>query len=55
MGANEIATIVHTYGEAPRDTPVALVSSQGFFEIAVVEGRADTRLAAGLGTAVQLP
>ena len=55
VGANEIATIVHTYGEAPRDTPVALVGSQGFLEIAVVEGRADTRLAAGLGTAVQLP
>ena len=55
VGANEIATIVRTYGEAPRDTPVALVGSQGFLEIAVVEGRADTRLAAGLGTAVQLP
>lgn len=55
VGANEIATIVATYGEAPRDTPVALVGSQGFLEIAVVEGRADARLSAGLGTAVQLP
>lgn len=55
VGANEISTIVATYGEAPRDTPVALVGSQGFLEIAVVEGRADARLAAGLGTAVQLP
>ncbi|MDA1039565.1 MAG: SAM-dependent chlorinase/fluorinase [Planctomycetota bacterium] len=55
VGANEIATIVHTYGEAPRDTPVALAGSQGFLEIAVVEGRADTRLAAGVGTAVELP
>jgi S-adenosylmethionine hydrolase len=55
VGANEIATIVGTYGEAPRDTPVALVGSQGFLEIAVVEGRANARLAAGLGTAVQLP
>ena len=55
VGANEISTIVHTYGEAPRDTPVVLVGSQGFVEVAVVEGRAATRLAAGLGTAVQLP
>lgn len=55
VGANEIVTIVGTYGDAPRDTPVALVGSQGFLEIAVVEGRADARLAAGLGTAVQLP
>jgi S-adenosylmethionine hydrolase len=55
VGANEISTLVLTYGEAPRDTPVVLVGSQGFLEIAVVEGRADARLAAGLGTAVQLP
>ncbi len=55
VGANEIATIVHTYGEAPRDTPVALAGSQGFLEIAVVEGRADTRLAAGVGTSVHVP
>ncbi len=55
VGANEISTLVRTYGDAPRDTPVVLVGSQGFLEIAVVEGRAATRLAAGLGTAVQLP
>jgi S-adenosyl-L-methionine hydrolase (adenosine-forming) len=55
VGANEISTIVRTYGDAPRDTPVVLLGSQGFLEVAVVEGRAATRLAAGLGTAVQLP
>lgn len=55
VGGNEVSTIVQTYGDAPRDTPVVLVGSQGFLEVAVVEGRADTRLTAGLGTAVQLP
>jgi S-adenosylmethionine hydrolase len=55
VGNGDVTTIVGTYGEAPRDTPVALVGSQGFLEIAVVQGRADARLAAGLGTAVQLP
>jgi S-adenosylmethionine hydrolase len=50
VGRHAVTTLVHTYGDAPRGTPVALVGSQGFLEIAVVEGRADERLAAGVGT-----
>lgn len=49
VGRHAVTTLVHTYGDAPRGTPVALVGSQGFLEIAVVEGRADERLAAGVG------
>ena len=54
VGSIEISTVVRTYGEAPIDTTVALVGSQGFLEIAVVERRADVRLAARVGTAVHL-
>ena len=50
VGRHAVTTLVHTYGDAPRGTPVALVGSQGFVEIAVVEGQADERLAAGVGT-----
>jgi S-adenosylmethionine hydrolase len=52
VGRHAVTTLVHTYGDAARGTPVALVGSQGFLEIAVVEGRADERLAAGVGTPV---
>lgn len=52
IGQHAVTTLVHTYGDAPRETPVALVGSQGFIEVAVVENRADTRLAAGVGTHV---
>lgn len=55
VGTVEVSAVVRTYGEAPAGTPVALVGSQGFLEIAVVEGRADARLAAGPGTRVELP
>jgi len=55
VGANEIATVVRTYGDAAAGTPVALVGSQGYLEIAIVEARADAGLAAGIGTTVQLP
>jgi S-adenosylmethionine hydrolase len=54
VGPHEITTIVRTYGEAPLGTPVALVGSQGFIEAAIVEGRADARLNARLGTPVAL-
>jgi S-adenosyl-L-methionine hydrolase (adenosine-forming) len=50
IGRHAVTTLAHTYGDAPRGTPVALVGSQGFVEIAVVEARADDRLAAGVGT-----
>jgi S-adenosylmethionine hydrolase len=52
IGRHAITTLVHTYGDAPRGTTVALVGSQGFVEIAVVECRADERLSAGVGTQV---
>jgi len=54
IGRHAVTTLVHTYGDAPRGTPVALVGSQGFVEIAVVEGRADDRLAVGVGTPVSV-
>ncbi|MFN6191396.1 MAG: S-adenosyl-l-methionine hydroxide adenosyltransferase family protein [Planctomycetia bacterium] len=54
IGRHAVTTLVHTYGDAARGTPVALVGSQGFVEIAVVEGRADERLAAGVGTPVSV-
>ena len=52
VGLHEITTIVRTYGEAMPGTPVALVGSQGFLEAAVVEGRADERFDARIGTPV---
>jgi S-adenosylmethionine hydrolase len=55
VGRHAVTTLVHTYGDAPRGTPVALVGSQGFLEIAVVEGRADERLAAGVATPARVP
>ena len=52
VGHHEVATVVRTYGEAAPGTAVALVGSQGFIEAAVVEGRADERLSARIGTPV---
>ena len=52
IGQHAITSLVHTYGDALRGTPVALVGSQGFIEAAIAEGRADERLAAGVGTLV---
>jgi S-adenosylmethionine hydrolase len=52
VGRHELGTIVRTYGDAARGTPVVLVGSQGLIEAAVVEGRADERLACGVGTSV---
>jgi S-adenosylmethionine hydrolase len=54
LGQHVVTSLVRTYGDAPRAAAVALVGSQGFVEIAVVEGRADERLAAGRGTIVEL-
>ncbi len=50
----KVSNVVQTYGQAPPNTPVTLVGSQGFIEVAVVQGRADKRLSAGLGTPVSL-
>ena len=54
VGPHEITTVVRTYGEAAPGTAVALVGSQGFIEAAVVEGRADERLSARIGTPVAI-
>ena len=53
-GGTTIEQVVNTYGGATPGSLVALASSQGFLEIAVVAGRADQRLAAGRGTPVRL-
>ena len=55
VGEYDVTSLVRTYGDAPPGTAVALVGSQGFIEAAVVEGRADQRLAAGVGTRVAFP
>ena len=52
VGGHAVTTLVRTYGDAAPGTAVALVGSQGFIEAAVVEGRADMRLAAAVGTPV---
>jgi S-adenosylmethionine hydrolase len=54
VGPHEITTIVRTYGEATPGTAVTLVGSQGFIEAAVVEGRADERFNARIGTPVAI-
>ena len=46
--------IVSTYGEAKKGSIVGLAGSQGFVEIAVVEGRADKYLDARIGTPVHI-
>jgi len=55
VGDHDVATVVRTYGDAPRGSLVALVGSQAAIEAAVVEGSAAARLAAGLGTPVTIP
>ena len=54
VGGHAITTLVRTYGDAAPGTAVALVGSQGFIEVAVVEGRADVRLAAAAGAPVSV-
>lgn len=54
VGPHRVSTLVRTYGDAVSGSVVALVGSQGFIEVAVVEGRAADRLAAHVGTAVSV-
>ena len=54
VGDRDVTTLVRTYGDAAAGTPVVLVGSQGFIEVAVVEGRADARLSARPGTRVAI-
>jgi len=55
VGEREVRQLVGTYGDAAPGAVVALVGSQGVIEVAVVQGRADVALAAGVGTEVLLP
>lgn len=55
VGEHDVTTIVRTYGDAAPGTVVALAGSHGFLEVAVVGGRADGRLGAGIDTPVELP
>jgi len=52
VGSHAIGTIVRTYGDAARGTPVVLAGSQGLIEAAVVEGRANERLGCSVGAPV---
>jgi S-adenosylmethionine hydrolase len=52
VGTAETTLKARTYSEAERGTLVALVSSSGMLEIAVVQGSAAERSGAGVGTAV---
>jgi S-adenosylmethionine hydrolase len=54
IGAQTIRRIVRTYGDAVHGTPVVLVGSQGFIEVAVVEGRAADVLSARAATPVAI-
>ena len=49
-----INNIVSTYGEAKTGSLVGLAGSQGFIEIAIVEGRAAQHLGAHIGTTVRI-
>jgi S-adenosylmethionine hydrolase len=54
VGPHEITTIVQTYSESVPGTAVVLVGSQGVIEAAIVEGRADERFNARIGTPVAI-
>jgi S-adenosylmethionine hydrolase len=52
VGGQEVPRFVRTYAEAEPGTLVALVSSDGWLEVAVAHGSAAQRLHAGVGTVV---
>jgi S-adenosylmethionine hydrolase len=52
VGGQEVPRFVHTYAEAEPGTLIALVSSDGWLEIAISHGSAARRLQAGVGTVV---
>lgn len=54
IGDHEVSRSVRTYAEAPTGAVVCLMSSNGYLEIAVVEGNAARTLQAGVGTPVVL-
>ncbi len=54
LGEHETYGLWQTYGENPPQTLVALVGSEGFVEVALVNGNAAEMLDAGVGDAVSL-
>jgi S-adenosylmethionine hydrolase len=54
VGGHAIPRRVRTYGEAPPGTAVALVSSAGTLEVAVVQGNAARALGVGPGAEVRV-
>jgi S-adenosylmethionine hydrolase len=52
VGGHEVPRVVNTYAEAEPGTLVALVSSDGWLEVAVSHGSAARRFQAGPGTVV---
>ena len=53
IAGERIEGILHTYGERPTGTLMALVGSSGWVEVAVVNGDAARQLTAGAGTTVR--
>jgi S-adenosylmethionine hydrolase len=54
VGAHEVPRFVRTYGEAEPGALIALVSSDGWLEIAISHGSAARQLQAGVGTVVTM-
>jgi S-adenosylmethionine hydrolase len=54
VGRRLVSRCVRTYAEALAGNPVALVSSSGSVEVAVVRGNAARQLRAGVGTPVEV-
>lgn len=54
VGGHETFGLWRTYGEHPPQTLVALVGSDGYLEVALVNGSAAEMIAAGVGDAVRL-
>jgi S-adenosylmethionine hydrolase len=53
VNGHEIRAVARTYAEAPPDVPFLYVGSMGLVEVGLREARADERLAAGGGMAVE--
>ncbi len=53
VGEHDVPQFVGTYAEAPPGTLVALVSSDGWLEVAICQGNAARHLQAGVGTPVR--
>jgi S-adenosylmethionine hydrolase len=54
VGPVEVGQWVRTYGEAAKGTLVALFSSEGYLEVALVQGNAAKRVGVAAGTEVEV-